>query len=238
MGRRSCLAAIVEHGVTAVEDLDRNLPREARDSDSTWERWCPRDAVCHVAEWLLRDLTRLKETTRPLPTTPDEEVDQVNRVIYDRHRDTAWSDALVFFRSVMNECQTYLESLTDEQLDEEIERADGTSRPVWRIIGGHAGFHLSLHFAAVYRRAGMPDDGTAMERLTSRLVGGLDDSDEWQAVTQYNLACNYSFCGDVPMAIRLLREAFRLNPELVEWSRTDPDLENVRSDPGHSALYE
>jgi hypothetical protein len=238
MGRKSALQAILDHGEAACEALDSRLSDEQKCSAGTWEVWAPKDAVCHVAEWLSRDVSRLSGSDHPAPFVGTDNLDDLNRTIFVLHKDKTWDEAMEFLRSVTDACRVYLDGLSDEQCEELVDRGDGTSRAVWRTIAGHAGWHLSMHVAAVYRRAGMTAFGTELERLTARLLGSLDDSDEWQASTQYNLACNHALCGDIPTAVRLLREAFRLNPELKEWAKKDPDLDGVRGDPEHSSLYE
>ena len=34
-----------------------------------------------------------------------------------------------------------------------------------------------------------------------------------------------------------LAEALRLNPDLIEWSKQDSDLDSIRDDPAYQALY-
>jgi tetratricopeptide (TPR) repeat protein len=52
-------------------------------------------------------------------------------------------------------------------------------------------------------------------------------------VVQYNLACHYALAGETETAIKKLREALELNPELAEWSKEDSDLASIREEPGY-----
>jgi hypothetical protein len=53
----------------------------------------------------------------------------------------------------------------------------------------------------------------------------------------YNLACLYAVTGRPHRALKLLPEALRLDPWLVEFSKHDADLETLRNDPAFQALY-
>jgi hypothetical protein len=42
--------------------------------------------------------------------------------------------------------------------------------------------------------------------------------------------------GDKEVAIKKLEEAFPLSPDMIEWSKSDSDLDNIRDEPGYLAL--
>ena len=76
-----------------------------------------------------------------------------------------------------------------------------------------------------------------MQEKTAKLLSELDESQSWQGVVRYNLACHYALAEETATAIEQLREALRLNPELTEWSKEDSDLASLREEPGYKALY-
>jgi len=41
----------------------------------------------------------------------------------------------------------------------------------------------------------------------------------------------------VLLAIAQLGEALRLNPDLTEWSKQDPDFASIREEPAYRSLY-
>ena len=49
-----------------------------------------------------------------------------------------------------------------------------------------------------------------------------------QAAETYNIACHHTLRGSLAVARRLLRDAFRMDPELLAFSRTDEDLVVLR----------
>jgi hypothetical protein len=72
--------------------------------------------------------------------------------------------------------------------------------------------------------------------FSERLIS-LNDAEKWQAVPHYNLACIYALTGNSKESIHHLRIALKHNPEFVDWSKQDPDLESIRSDPSYQELY-
>jgi hypothetical protein len=75
------------------------------------------------------------------------------------------------------------------------------------------------------------------QEMTAQLTS-LDDSPEWQGTIRYNNACSFSLLGDKETAIAELREAFKLNPGLIEWWQQDTDLEPIRGEAEYKALIE
>lgn len=53
----------------------------------------------------------------------------------------------------------------------------------------------------------------------------------------YNLACAYAVTGRADRALALLSEALRLDSDLVETSKHDPDLDTLRDDPAFQAIF-
>jgi hypothetical protein len=47
----------------------------------------------------------------------------------------------------------------------------------------------------------------------------------------YNRACFYAICGDSEHALECLQDALRNNDTTIEWMRSDPDLDPIRTDP-------
>jgi tetratricopeptide (TPR) repeat protein len=54
----------------------------------------------------------------------------------------------------------------------------------------------------------------------------------------YNRACFYAICGDVELSIEFLRLALENNDTPLEWIKTDPDMQSVRSDERYRQLIQ
>jgi hypothetical protein len=61
---------------------------------------------------------------------------------------------------------------------------------------------------------------------------------DWRNVARYNLACFYALTGQKKKAMAELRESLQTNPDLIEWSKRDSDLDSLRDDPAFQALYQ
>jgi len=68
-------------------------------------------------------------------------------------------------------------------------------------------------------------------------LAALDDGPTWIGTTHYNAACSYSLLGNKEEAIKELGEALALTPDLIDWSKQDPDLKMIREEVGYKALY-
>lgn len=235
--RKEALLEVIEVGRSAGEALVSRVAPENREQPGTYETWSTKDAIGHTTEWLARDLKKLDMAERPIPAVTGETIDATNIAIYDTHAGKSWDEMVEFFRSTFDDALRKVGKLSEDEVNAQYEDSDGSSRPVWRMIGGHALMHLAQHFALVYRRMGASGEGTEMEEQAASVLRKLDDSPQWQGTTVYNLACNYSLSGNTSRAIELLKEALGLNPDLAEWAKNDDDLDSLRNEPEYKALF-
>jgi hypothetical protein len=56
-------------------------------------------------------------------------------------------------------------------------------------------------------------------------------------LADYNLACFYAKTGQPAAALALLPGALRLAPDIMEWSKEDPDLVSLHTEPAYRASY-
>jgi tetratricopeptide (TPR) repeat protein len=54
--------------------------------------------------------------------------------------------------------------------------------------------------------------------------------------TQYNIASYYAVTNDAPRAVQELKKAIAMFPKMKSWLATDPDFDNIRSDPEFQKL--
>ncbi len=92
-----------------------------------------------------------------------------------------------------------------------------------------------LHYADFYRRRGDLAKGTQVYQAS---VAAVADWPEQYGIARYNLACFYALSGQTELALSELREALQLRPNLIEWSKQDPDLAALRAEPAYQALYQ
>ena len=181
--------------------------------------WSPKDVQAHLTAWKARQADRyaaLRED-RELPP-PAEEEDALNAAFREARVSWTWEAIVAEANQVA------------DRLVEEIRAADPAAlRASDRLIGGTFGngvLHTLTHVRWLLE-AGVPLDAArvqafADEALPMVRAASLPDSD--RAIGTYDLACFYALAGRPDDARPLLRDAFRLSPDLVDYGRTDEDL--------------
>ena len=201
---------------------DETLHRPIREGD-----WNPKDFQAHLTAWKARQADRyaaVREGRELPPPIEDQEEDALNAEL--RAAREAWT-----WEAVVDEADSVTERLVGE-----IRRADeATLLASDRLIPGTFGngvLHALTHFRWLLE-ASVPLDGERVAAFVDDARGlvsapGLPDAA--RAVGAYDLACHHALAGDPETARELLREAFRLDRELVEFSRTDDELGSLRGE--------
>jgi hypothetical protein len=189
--------------------------------------WDPKDVQAHLTAWKARQADRYAAVRQGLalpPPTQDVEEDAINAELRAARLDWSWP-------AIVDEADAVAERLIGEihQAGPEMLR---TSE---RLLGGTLGngiLHALTHLHWLLE-AGVPLDrdrvaafaGTAHDLVTHRAL-----PDTARAIGAYDLACFHALSGSPDQARDLLREAFTLDPEMIEFSQTDSDLESIRED--------
>ena len=105
------------------------------------------------------------------------------------------------------------------------------------IVGDVYIHSMAMHLGPLLLEHGKKKYATELQEEAAKLLSELDESQSWQGVVRYNLACHYALAGETETAIEKLREALEMNPELTEWSKEDSDLASLREEPGYLAPY-
>jgi adenylate cyclase len=53
------------------------------------------------------------------------------------------------------------------------------------------------------------------------------------SIMMYNTACFYSRLGDKELALKMFKNSVNTGYENYEWLKHDPDLDNIRNEPGY-----
>ena len=154
----------------------------------------------------------------------DQEEDATNAELLATRIEWDWA-------AIVEEADSVADRLVDE-----IRRAD-PEVPVAseRLMSGTFGngvLHTLTHIRWLLE-AGVPLDRarvSAFEGEALRVVSAPAIPNKARAVGLYDLACYHALTGSSDVARSLLRDAFRLDPELVEYSRTDEELLSIRDD--------
>ena len=221
------LALTIETTRSAERDLFGGLDEATRERPIRAGDWNPKDFQAHLTAWKARQADRfaaMREGRELPPPMEDQEEDALNAELRATRIDWDWA-------AVVDEADAVADRLIGE-----IRRADpDVLRASDRLMTGTFGngvLHTLTHIRWLLE-AGVPLDRARVavfEDEALRVVSAAAIPEEARAVGLYDLACYHALSGSPDLARILLRDAFRLDPELVEFSRTDEELLSIRED--------
>ncbi len=214
-----------------------NLSDEERSAAGTPDHWSARDLVAHIAAWKERIAQNLEAVAQGKAPVRYEDFDRINAEDFKAHRDRPWADVLAWSERAHTSLMRRIQAMSEDDLLDTEAFPWQNGRPLWRLIAGTEYTHPISHIAQYYADRGDTSRATEIQEEAADLLARLDDSPDWQGIVRYNLACHYSLSGQKERAIKGLREALRLNPDLTDWSKEDPDFAPIRQDPDYLALY-
>lgn len=225
---------LIQGGYDHIQAFVAGLNDEARATTGPDDLWSAKDHLAHIAAWQLHHLEPQPGETDYALTSQD--VNAINAEIYTRHHDRPWAEVLADLQRAYDLETAHIQHLSEEDLLTVVVEAGRSARPAWRVHVSDHYTHVLQHLAQYYLDRQQPDQGLEYYRLMVDPLLTLDDSAEWQGVTRYNQACLYALAGSPREAIPALRDALTRVPDLVAWSKEDPDLDSLRAEPAYLAL--
>jgi len=230
---REFLVNLLREAKLELDRLAANLTELDRNSEGTPSHWSTKDTVAHLGIWHSRQLDAIAgiENEGALPDYGD--IDHANLVIYHQNVNKTWSEVWVQLESAY---RMVLDRL--EQVDEEIFKTPiGEGSTFGRVLIGNTFIHWLDHMIHWYLEHNDQENAERLLDLEMRGLLGYDSSPNTQAVAKYNQACFFAKTCQNDKAVRLLSEAFQLRPNLVDWSRKDPDLLTLHGYSEYEKLY-
>jgi tetratricopeptide (TPR) repeat protein len=238
MSIRARVLEVIEFAQKEEGRLIQAVPPAARQARGKADVWTVRDTLVHQAAWNLVMVQGLEGLPESLPAEhPAEETDEINGTIFASAADWSWATCEAFLQHVWQRLRRALAGMEDATLEQVVTSAAPQGQPLWQRIVGSAVIHPTAHFALCWGDLG---DSAAVLALNERAYQALEPlsaGTTWRGVLVYNLGCAYALAGDSGRAIELLKQALALRPDLIPWSRQDPDFDSLRQDPAYLALY-
>jgi tetratricopeptide (TPR) repeat protein len=226
-----------------MEDAFADLSEAETSQTGTFEHWSAKDTVAHIAAWnqryvdWLRPLAEGKPFAESGPESANEDWERANARIFAENQPRSWSEIRDEARRAGQQMLDLVLLVSEEDLTDPQRFAWTNGRPLWRRINGAFVAHPQIHLAQLFFNRGSVARATQLAEAFHALMGADEPAPE-QSEALYNLACCYALGGIADKAIENLRAAFALNPDLVEWSKQDTDLDAARAEPRFQALYE
>jgi tetratricopeptide (TPR) repeat protein len=236
--RKSALMDLLEKARAETRKFEDRLSQEERAAAGEPGHWSAKDVKAHIVVWNDRLAAQLEAAARGEQPEQVQDFDEANRQIFEANRARSWGELLNYEEGVTGRLAAAVDALSGEILDDPDGFEWTSGRPLWWRISFTAYYHALDHLSHLHLERG---DGDLAGQLQEQIVvnmGALDDSESWQGINRYNLACFYARNAQPEPALEALRHALQLNPGLVDWSKEDADLNSLRELPDYQALYE
>lgn len=231
------LIALVEHACAEEQALLGRLSEEERATPGMPDRWAPKDEIAHVTGWTAKLAGNLAAVAQGGTPTRYDDYESINAREFEEYRDLAWPEVLERAAAACRKLIEQVEARSEAELRSTEILPWQEGRPLWRLIAGTGYLHpMTMHLGPILTRVDKAY-ATRLQEESARLLRDLDESQDWQGLARYNLACHYALVGEAGKAIEELGKALELNPGLTEWSKEDPDLASIRGEPACQALY-
>ena len=237
MGLKAKVLALLDQAYEKDQEYVTGMSDAERSSIGAPDHWSAKDVIAHSAIWKQRSVQRLAATPGDGPPDPPVDFEQVNTEIFEEYRAAQWTAVLDLSKQAHNNLVEQTQALGEDDLLDEQRFPQLEGRTPMREIVGHGYIHPLAHLAELHIERGENDRATLIQESMAESLAELDASPSWMGTIAYNLACHYALCGETKKAIGKLAEALQLNPDLLEWSKADSDLESLRDDPSYKSLY-
>lgn len=199
------------------------------------EHWSFKNILSHIAAWVQHCADGLAAAQRGEEQQLSDDIDRINADIFDATHDRTWPQVLADVERAYNDLIARIHEMSDDDLTDPDRFAWRHGRSWARSIVGNTYWHPESHLALFRVERGELARANQMQVAVTEALLALP---EWRNVARYNLACFYALTGQKDKALVELRESLQMNPDLIEWSKRDSDLDSLRDDPAFQALYQ
>jgi tetratricopeptide (TPR) repeat protein len=235
---QSRILDLLERAYELEQELVSTLTEEERAVIGKPERWSVKDQIAHCAAWNERLAKNISTALQGVTPSREEDYEQVNQEIFETNRAKVWGEIMDYSKAVNRELIEVVHSIPEISFSEGELLPWQSGRELWKLIIGTSYNHPLTHFSQAYIEKDNMDLALKVQEEMAGALLELDDSPSWLGVSKYNLACFYSLSGQKEKAISGLKESLHLNPELIDWSKQDPDFDPIRKEPEYLAIYD
>ena len=230
------LSSLIRSAYTAELNFIQTVSMAERDAQGTFEKWAPKDTLAHTTYWRRRAVESLAYHARNQQPPDHPDYNQMNREVFFEKQSLPLKTLIREAEDTVATLVKTLERFEGSDLTDPQRYPWREGHPLISYVIGNGYIHVIAHLSMQLIQLG---DRPAAERLQEQAlqeVAKVDNSPENRGLLLYDLACLYATTGAGAKAIEKLSEAFTLRPDLVAWSKQDPDLDSIRDDPAYQTL--
>ena len=228
MDRKQTLIHLRQETARLIQDFCQGLTVEEKAVEGTLENWSIKNILYHIGLWDQRLVETIQAALAGSPQKDYSLYLKINDQDFCDYQEKSWPEAEEILQSSNQSLLQALEAISDEQV-ESVDFLQGSEgRPAWNVLAGLMLGHPVLHLTEYLVRQGRTQAALQIMLEFTEAERGLDGGDRWQGLATYNQACYYALAGHKQVAKEKLVDALRLNPEMEEWSKSDPDLASLR----------
>ena len=235
LSEKQMILNLVQATYLDLMDLVATLSPQEKKARGNLQMWSAKDMVTHLVFWERHFINQLNKMVKgeKIPMAGDY-LDQVNDGVLVEHMDQSLEDGLSEYQKIHAELLSKYKVFTTEDLNDPKKFAWLEGQSMSDRILGNSVWHPLSHIADFYVKRGMLEKAIHLQKAST---DKLKIFPGWGPKAIYNLACFYALNGMIEKAIPNLKEAFKLRPDLLEWSKQDSDLILLRDLPEFKALY-
>jgi tetratricopeptide (TPR) repeat protein len=232
------LLDLLDRALADQKALIAELSDDERNTLGTPERWSIKDMVTHITFWKRNTVKRLAAAASGETPPNFDDFQRFNEENFEQCRKQAWPEVIAEADRAHADLLAAMRALPEAALSDPNRFAWQNGRSLLSSVVGNGYLHPQSHIAQAYVERGDLPRATRFQEMVTETVGQFGDQLTPRGVALYNLACFYATTGQTSQALNLLPEALRLQPDLVEWSKEDPDFASLRGLPAYQALYQ
>ena len=208
--------------------VDDSEPHEPR-------TWTTKDVVAHMTCWRQVAIGEINAvlTGSEVPDVSSDD-DLENEKFYARTHHLPARSILASAQSSWADLAAAVDACTDEDLEKP--RPRYPNQPLRQAVTGNTYYHVAEHIGYWYADQGDDDAAEQAALWGYDLVNSVFPEDRARGAAEYNLGCLYAKRGRLEKALTHLARGFELRPDLMEWAKTDTDLDGIRADPDFAKL--
>lgn len=231
----------IQKGQTFVEGAFAKLSDAERNQVGTLEQWLAKDTLAHITAWQTRWVDWLLPLGEGKPLdvegpAPVEDDDRANAKIFAANQRRSWTQIHADYQNASRQILKLAALLSEEDLNAPPRFAWLEQQTLARRLSGTFYWHVQAHLAYLFVDRKEPARAFEIaEEFTAQV--GADEAATERGTACYNLACFCALAGKPDMAIVNLKTALSLDPELIELSKKDTDLDSLRPLPEFQTVY-